>query len=214
MPLVPVGKAAMPIEKSTGAFVLTLPIKWSIAVAIVILVLTAVFYFVSGAWDKTIIFAAAATAAGGTVLVAAYTGRTLNLFLRQEERLRERENALDSLGRQNRAMHFAERWNDAQMYHVRNVFRKLMEKRGLPEAELIEEISKDKTNVIHILNFLEEAAFAREYSLVDEELIRNQFEGILVTLWSTLEPWIKRHRLDRGRPNIWCMVEALYIEWK
>lgn len=204
----------MVIEKRADGFVFTLPIKWSIAAAVIIAVLTVVFYFVSTEWDKTIIFAAAATAAGGTVLAAGYTGRTLNLFLDQERRLRGRENALDSLGRQNRAMRFAERWNDANMYHVRNVFRTLMEKRGLPEAELIAEIAKSKTNVIHILNFLEEAAFALENSLVDSDLIRNQFEGILVTLWSTLEPWIKRHRIERGRPNIWCKVEALYIEWK
>lgn len=204
----------MAVEKKADGFVLTLPVKWSIAAAIAILGLTVIFYFVSGEWDKTIIFAAAASAAGGTILAAGYTGRTLNLFLEQERRLRGRENALDSLGRQNRAMRFAERWNDANMYHVRNVFRMLMEKRNLPEEELVAEIAKNKTNVIHILNFLEEAAFARENSLVDDALIRNQFEGILVTLWATLEPWVKRHRIDRGRPNIWVKVEALYIEWK
>ena len=194
--------------------VLTLPIKWSILAAIIVVVLTAMFFFVSWEWEKTIIFAAAATAAAGTVLAAGYTGRTLNLFISQEMRIRGRESALDDLGKKNRAMHFAERWNDPQMYHARKIFHMLVEKRNLPQNQLIAAIDESKTNVIHIMNFLEEAAFSLEHDFVDEELTRTQFEGIVVVLWSTLEPWVKLHRIDRGRPRIWCMVEDLYIRWK
>lgn len=195
-------------------FVLTLPIKWSIVGAVAVIVLTAAFYFNTHQFDQTVIFGAAATAAAATVLAAGYTGRTLGLFLQQEERVRAREAAIDGLERKDRSMRFAERWNDPQMYHVRNVFRSIMEKRTVPDAELVAHIEKDKTNVIHILNFLEEAAFARKHGLVDEELIRNQFEGIVVTLWETLEPWIKQHRKDRGRPKIWLMVQELHGEWR
>ena len=189
------------------------PVTFTVVVSAIVLALTVLFYNVTGSLRETVIFLAAASAAGGTIVTAYFIARTLNLYLAQEGRIRGRETALDEQGKKERALRFAERWNDPTLYHVREVCRQIMEYRGKPEDELTRFIEGKKTNVIHVLNLLEEIAFAIEYDLIDLKLIRDQFEGIVVSVWQILEPWVNKHRIARGRPKLWIKVEELAGTW-
>lgn len=188
--------------------------KFTAVTTIVVLALTGLYYFLVGDYEKTFLFFSAACAAGGTIVTAFYSARTLRLYISNESRIRERECAIDVQGMKERAMRYGERWNDPQMYHVREVCRSLLEARGKPQPELDALIESKKTNVIHIFNFLEEVAFGLQQEVIDEEIVRLQFEGIIIGLWQTLDHWISKHRADRGRPKIWNGVEDIYKKWK
>lgn len=204
----------MPIGKHLDGVTLTLPIKWSILGAVIVCSLTIIFYFNTESFDQTVIFCAAATAAAATVLAAGYTGKTLGLYLRQDARTHEIHEDKKMLRKKHMALRYAERWNDPAMYHVRDVFRGLSAQRTLPEADRMDMIRKSETDVIHIMNFFEEAAFAREHGLADDEVLKNQFAGIVSTLWETLKPWVQEYRRERGRQKIFEMVEQLYAQWR
>lgn len=204
----------MPVGKNDDGFTLTLPVKWSILGAAIVVILTGLFYWNTGSFDKTVIFGAAATAAAATVLAAGYTGKTLGLYLQQDKRAQQIHDDKVALRKKHVALRYAERWNDPAMYHVRDVFRDLAAKRNLPQDQLIQAIRTKETNVIHVMNFFEEAAFARKHELADDQVLRNQFEGIVATLWTTMEPWVHEYRKERHRPKIYEMVEELSKVWR
>ncbi|MDP6517307.1 MAG: DUF4760 domain-containing protein [Alphaproteobacteria bacterium] len=187
----------------------------SVAIAFVlVLVVTGGFYLASRDLTETAVFFAAGLAGAGTILAALFTGRTLALFMLQDDRMRKRELDLDELGKKDRAMSFGRRWNDPNMYHVRNVCREIFSKSKEDGGEIKEYIEKHKTNVIHIMNFLEEIAYSVDHDLVDEELLKDQFDGIIFSCCDILGPWIAQHRKDRGFATIWIAVENLRNKWR
>jgi len=196
-----------------GRIRIEFPVKFTVIVTIGVLLLSGVHWALTDSLSQAAVFLAAASAAGGTIVTAFYTGRTLSLFISQQITLQAREFAIDELGKKERAFAFAERWNNPSMYHVQIVLRSIIEMRGKPEEEVKNYVESNKTNVIQIFNFLEELAFAVEHDLVDKELVQNQFSGIVVGLWQIAEPWIKRHREARGRPKIWEKVEETAKAW-
>lgn len=193
---------------------ISFPLQFSIVVGIVVVTLTAAFYFSGNSISQTAIFLGTATAAGGSVCIAFYTGRMLSLSITQEGRSQARESHSIDQAKKERALRFAERWNEPQMYHARDTLRHLFDNKNTSDED-IKNIAEDrKTNMIQILNFAEEIAYAYDNDLVDRELTRDKFEGIILTLWQTLEPWVRKHRSDRGRTKIWARVESLYHQWK
>ena len=193
---------------------LRFPITFTAIVVAAVAVLTAAFYFATGSFTDTVIFLAAAAAAGGTITTAFYVARTLNLYIRQESRRRDREEALDERGKKERALRYGERWNDPSLFYVRDVCRALFELRGKPQDEIIKLAEEKKTNIIHLLNFLEEISFAIDRNLVDIDLVRGQFEGIVHSVWQLLLPWVTKFRTDQNRSKIWERLEALEKVWK
>ena len=97
---------------------------------------------------------------------------------------------------------------------MRDTYREVLELRGKTEDEIKELVENKKTNIIHLLNFLEEISFTVDQKLLDISLVRNQFEGIVISVWQLLGPWVVKRRSDRGRPKIWKQVEDLYDTWK
>jgi len=187
------------------------PIKFTAVVVLVVIGLSGLFFYVTGSLKETVIFLAAASAAGGTVITAYYVAKTLNLYLSQEVRIREREEALDTQGKKERALRYGERWNDPHMYHVRNVCRSVLE----PSADDIRgRVAGNETNVIHLLNFFEEVGFSVKQELVDERLLYDQFGGLVPTIWRTLEPWIKDRRGTFHDDKMWEVVEEFSKRWR
>lgn len=199
-------------EPSDGSF--HFPTKFAIWVAVVVAALTTIFYAVNGLFTDTAIFFAAAVAAGGTITTAFYVACTLTLYINQEDYRRRRETGLDERGKKERALSYGARWNDPQLFYVRDVCREILDMRGKTEEEIKQYAEEKKTNVVHLLNFLEEISFSVEQNLVDIDLTKDQFKGIVHSLWQLLEPWITQHRAFRGRRDIWDRLEALDKAWR
>lgn len=176
--------------------------------------LTVIYGIVTWDLSDTLVFFGASLVAGGTLLSAFYTGRTLNHMLVQQEKVELRQTALDTQGRKMRTMDYGARWNAPPMHYNREACRKVFELRGRPAAEVSAALDADKPNVVQVMNFLEELAIARENDLIDEEMIRAQFAGIVTGVWQIMQPWVNDLRAARGRPQIGEKLEALARAWR
>jgi Domain of unknown function (DUF4760) len=181
------------------------PIKASVVVSIVVLLLSLLYWLATRSLPQTILFFTGAGAAAGAILAAFYSARSLAInaaYLEREEKRRKKDLALER----------AARWNDPTMYHVRDVVRELFDSDHTSEA-FQRNLRDKKTNVIHFLNFLEEIAIVIEYGEADERILREAFEGVISTACSKLHSWISTHRINRGRPRIWIKLEELGKRW-
>lgn len=99
------------------------------------------------------------------------------------------------------------------MYHARDTLRAARDAHAKSAEELQKIIDGSETNIIHIMNFLEEIATSCRHDVVDKEIIKDQFDFIVVNTWETLFVWINQRR-KRTNPNVWEDVEKLYSAWK
>ena len=99
------------------------------------------------------------------------------------------------------------------MYHARDTLRSIAKAHAKSADELQKVIDGNETNVIHVLNFLEEIATSCRHNVVDKVIIKDQFDFVVINTWETLFPWINQHRKIRA-PDIWEDVEKLYASWK
>lgn len=188
------------------------PITASAIAAVVIIVLTICYYLASDSIKDTIVFIAASCAAAGAILAAFYSARGLELSTRGMVNAigaSERETAVR---RRHYAMRFAERWNDAAMFHMRDIIRELFEL--VPDSPEFAQLGRErKTNVIHCLNFLEEIALAIKSGDADEDILKDAFRGAVLEASTKLQNWIREQRVSRGRPRVWCELEELARKW-
>ncbi|HUI14281.1 MAG TPA: DUF4760 domain-containing protein [Xanthobacteraceae bacterium] len=203
------------------------PITFSVIGTLVLLGLTFWFWDISDSAKETLIFFSAGIVALANTAAAFYTARTLNAALRserdsaernqlideREERFENREKDRDSFRIKMYSMEFGKRWNDPGMFHVRDTIREIYKKHEDGE-DLKDFIEQRQTNVIHCINFLEEMATACKSGLADEEILRNQFDHITVSIWKKLYPWIEIYREKRGNKRIWEDLEWSYDRWK
>ena len=75
-------------------------------------------------------------------------------------------------------------------------------------------VEKKNTNVIHILNFLEEIATCHRLGICEDETLKDQFDAVVVATWRRLQPCINRHRSQRNSDDLWEDLETLYDSWK
>src|SRR5262249_55318035 len=142
----------------------------------------------------------------GQITASFYTARMLaaTLAIRQEDQGDARKRS---------AMQFGMRWNDPAMYHVRDILREVLDHQG-GHDQLITIIEAKRTNVVHVLNFLEEIATAIGHEMSDAGLLHAQFGGVVTRTWTKTYPWIQSHRTRRNSPKLWEHMEALYNDWK
>lgn len=184
----------------------SIPTRAFIIVGLSIAALTIFYFCVPTESQGTVIFFTVVLAAGSAILTAFYAAKALEISIHAH-------NNQITQNRKEAAMRFGERWNDPNMYHVREVCRNIFEKASEEDADLNKIIESRKTNVIHILNFFEELAIAIKYDTLDTEIVINQFGGIMKSAWSILEPWIVEYRKFRERPLMWVVLEELVNEW-
>jgi hypothetical protein len=61
---------------------------------------------------------------------------------------------------------------------------------------------------------LEELSTAGRNELADGELLKDQFDEIVVSIWRKLYPWIETHREMRKNKLIWKDLEWAFDKWK
>jgi hypothetical protein len=203
------------------------PITFSILNVIAVLIVTFIYWLVSKSPTETLVFFAAVSAAAGQITVSFYTARLLSSTIahdraasEREKRIEERERRLDEreenaekFRAKQAAMAFGSRWNDPAMFHVRDTAREVVRNSGT-EEELQTYVESRATNVIHVLNFLEEIRTAHRHQLADREVLKEQFDGIVVSTWMKLHGWINKHRTSTGNRDTWEDLENLYDAWK
>ncbi len=203
-----------PPKSSDTTGTVQFPVGFAAMVVAVIAVLSGFFFDVSQSLKETVIFLAAASAAGGTIITAYYIAKTLNLYLSQEARLRSREAALDEQGKKERALHYGARWNDPQMHWARDICRQLYNQKTASQAQVLAFIQgKNETNITALLNFFEEMAHAIENGLVDEGALKGQFAGHVIGAFQIAKPYVDQLRTQRARPLIWKPLEDLCMRW-
>jgi hypothetical protein len=205
---------------TVGRINISFPITFSLICGIVLVILTFWFWHESQSIKETLIFFGAGVAAASQVAASFYTARILSASLgkdrRDEARERRAETRIqfqESLLLKQQALRFGERWNDPSMYHARDTLRAARDAHAKSAEELKKVIDGNETNVIHIMNFLEEIATSCRHEVVDKEIMRGQFDFIVINTWETLFPWIAERR-KKHSPNVWEDVERLHGLWK
>lgn len=183
-----------------------------IIVSITSALVVAYHLYASTSLENSAIFLGAAVTACGVIITAYYASRTLRAMIQQDFKRRQREDHLDQRGRKERSLRYGERWNDPSMYHVRDVFRALID--DAANGDIMEMIKGKETNVIHLLNFFEELEFSIEHGLAEQELLKQQFSGLMPIVWRTLSPWIAARRRIFNDDGLWEKVEILNNRWR
>jgi Domain of unknown function (DUF4760) len=207
-----------------GQVSLSFPLRVSLISACIAIVLTICFWFLSSSPKETLIFFAASCAAAGQVTASFYTARMLSETIKQNEQTAQREDnhcveqrslrqrrtlAINTLrGSLRLALE-----PDITIRRCRDTARELVV-HCRTDDDLLTLVDKKSTNVIHILNFLEEIGTCHRLGLCEEDLIQDQFDAILVSIWSCLLPWIVQHRKQRKNDGIWQDVERLAKLWR
>jgi len=196
------------------------PLTFSLVCGVLLMGLTYWYWHESQSIKETLIFFGAGLAAVSQVAAAFYTARILNATLRKDDRDVQRESqaearaqAQESLLMKQQALRFGERWNDASMYHARDTLRAVLKAHAVSADELQKEIDGRETNVIHVMNFLEEIATSCRHGVVDNSIMRDQFDYVVFSTWEALFPWVQKHRKARGG-GLWEDTEKLYSAWK
>lgn len=191
-----------------------------ITLAIAVLLCTAGYMFAPPPYQNTLLFFAAACAAAGQLAGVFYAARILELSAQTNlETTRESSRVRDQdlmKAKCDCARQFGSRWNDATIFHVRQQCQNLLDAKGNQDEvrKIIDASDNSKTNVKHLLNFLEELAVSLECGLCDEAVAKRLFCGIVVDLWHSVDFYVREHRTRRGRPKIWVDLEKLYDRWK
>jgi ABC-type nickel/cobalt efflux system permease component RcnA len=206
------------------SFVLT----FSSVAILALVIVTFLYWRETQSVKDTLVFFSVGAAAVGQITASFYTARVLNATLRKDDRDARRADDYDALqkarteredARQKAQMElalkqatlrFGERWNDPGMFAARDALR-LVLKQGT-EEERKKFIESQETNVMHIVNFLEEMGTSCRHELVDIKIMREQFDFVIVCAWTKLFPWIKEQR--HQDKDIWEDFEHLYDAWK
>lgn len=168
----------------------------------------------------TLVFFSIGAAAVGQITASFYTARVLSATLRKDDRDAHRAEqeearytAWVALERKRASLKFGERWNDPGMFPARDALRLVHKHQGSSDDdELRKFIDSKETEVMHVINFIEEIGTACRHEVVDAEIMREQFDDIVVSTWRKLYPWIEKKRIPNK--DIWEDFERLFYKWK
>jgi hypothetical protein len=191
------------------------------AVGAVVLATLTVWYSRAGAsTNETLFFVLIGLTALGGVTLSIFTAQILVATLQKEDRESAAEDrrlaaqaAHDELERKRAAFGYLERWNNPNMYHARDVLRDIL-REDRTEQQLKQFVSQGReTNVIHILNFMEEISTGCVSGVADEGVCRRTFDAIMIEAWTTLKPWVDDYR-RHGHEDTWEDLEAVVRRWR
>lgn len=182
-----------------------IPVRASSIAISVVLVLTAIFYYITQDFSQTIVFFAASVAAAGGVLSAFFAAKALDSTAEQLV-----HQAYEN--KQQAALSFVTRWNDPSMFELRDSLRVVMSHTP-KSAELLAEARERETDVTHFLNFLEEIAIAIECGIADSQVLKDAFCGTITGSWHALEDLATELRTESRNKKLWIKLEDLFKQW-
>lgn len=180
---------------------------------------TAWYWLETKSIKDTLVFFSIGAAAVGQITASFYTARVLAATLRKDDRDAARAAEADAryvariiLDKKRESLRFGERWNHPGMFQARYALRMVHRHHDVSEEELRKFIESQETDVMHVVNFLEEIGTACRHEVVDVEIMREQFDDIVVSTWRKLYPWIEKKRIPNK--DIWEDFERLFDAWK
>jgi hypothetical protein len=119
-----------------------------------------------------------------------------------------------------RTFSYIQRWNDPG-FAKQSVIGLMREMRSLNDEEKREHLLrrlKDedslKSELVCIFNFLEEMALGISEGVVDEQILKDFFRGIVVIYIDTFRPWLKQRATETGRDLVYTRFMGLYKTWE
>ena len=118
-----------------------------------------------------------------------------------------------------RTLKYIERWNnpDFDKKAVLALFRETKELGPTEKQKIIsDKLENDdelRSELISILNFLEEMSLSIHENLTDERVLRNFFRGIVFDYVETFRCWIKARRERVDNSNLYKQLMDLYERW-
>ncbi len=205
--------------ETLGRVNLSFPITFSAIASAALLIVLAWYWYEAQSIKETLIFFAAGVAAVGQITASFYTARVLaetlrkdKLDLKRAQEFDARENAREAIRLKQASIRFGERWNEASMFHARDTLRMIKKHHSASPEELNKFIEERETNVIHVINFFEEIGTACRHDIVVHEIMKEQFDDVVVDTWVILFTWIQKQRARN--PAVLEDFEALYNKWK
>jgi hypothetical protein len=195
---------------------ISFPIKFSVVAGLIHLGLTAWFYVETQSVKEALIFFAIGAAAVGQLTATFYTARLLGSAMKSAEhadRAADRQLVHDELTLKREALRFGERWNDPAMKEARATLKNLVENSKGEPNQLADYLKENDMAAGHVMNFIEEMATCCRFGLVDEPIMKRQFDYVVILTWQTLVLWIQETR-RRSSNGIWEDTEWLYNQWK
>lgn len=203
------------------------PVKFSAVIGGVLAFLTIWYHYEAQSAKETLVFFAVGAAAAGQITTSFFTARLLGsamqsaerdlkrekLATEREDNAAKREAAHDAFILRREALRFGERWNNPAMSNARDVLRGISDRKGKNPNDLLVYIEQNETAVSHIMNFVEEIATNCRHEVVDVDIMKRQFDFVVVDTWRSLVSWIIATREKHG-DDIWEDSEWLYNLWK
>jgi hypothetical protein len=122
-----------------------------------------------------------------------------------------------------RAIELTERWNSPDFSETKAVTIELAKiLSNLPVEERLKALN-DALNsgngkeaaLVNTFNFFEEIAILTNKKLLDEEVLREFYQGIVITYYSLFELWINERRVKSQRGSaVYSNLEIMYHRWK
>lgn len=123
--------------------------------------------------------------------------------------------------RVNRTFSYIDRWNDPGYFSMRNTAAEIHDlisheephARGKRLMDLLSDSSK-RQDITNILNFLEEMSIGVQENLLDEELLKEFYKGIVITYCKTFSFYIAQRRTITGNDNVYRKLTNLSDKWR
>jgi len=193
------------------------PVKLlGILVLFIVIVLAALYFYITRSLENTFIFASASAAAAGTILAAFYSARILSLNLEQNTRSRIEYLSNIDLKKKEIAIGYAARWTDPHMQKSRKTCREIANLRGhsLEQIKVFLDSEEKQSDVFHLLNFFEEMGTAIDHEMVDSSILKDLYREPLAFVWESLQLWVEDYKKEHLLSYAWNATEKLYQTWK
>lgn len=121
----------------------------------------------------------------------------------------------------NRTFAYIDRWNDPGYFNMKNTAAEIHElisheephAKGKCLMDLLSNPSK-RQDVTNILNFLEEMSIGIQEGLLEEELLKKFYRGIVITYCKTFSFYIAQRRNITGNDNVYSGLTSLSDKWR
>ncbi len=181
---------------------------WVGIVGLFISVVLIIFFWRFPNERELLTFTATVLSSTATVISAVYIAQGLNQTV--------------EFSKLNRAIELTERWNSPDFSETKAVIEDLAEKlEHLSEENRLEAFNsapnsehdkkKIKAALVNICNFFEEIGVLTDKKLLDEEVLREFYQGLVISYYELFSFWIEQRRVKRSA--IYSNFEKMYNRW-
>lgn len=196
----------MRITTDTGGIKLQFAMRLTLSMAILLATVYSIYLYIDTRQDKF------KEALGFSATVMASSAAAITAISVEKEREHNAKSLLID-----RTFSYVARWNNhdfkkQDIIALMREVRKLNEKEG--RIHILEQLG-DKaelmSELVCILNFLEEMSLAISNKVVDEDILKDFFRGIVKDFHEAFRPWLNERAIQK--PDVYMRFRNLYDVW-